>query len=108
MAKTPIRIGDIISEEDALPPISPASDYLNRPLTLHSFEWKDGDKTQYALMTVTIDQPDPTRGETEEEIQISCGAQTVVTQLKAIDQLSHLPLPIQIVKHKESRMLKLI
>lgn len=102
------RIGAFISEEDALPPIRAARDLIGREMVLHSFEWKDGDSSEYALMVVSLTTPNADNGETDEEFQLSCGAQTVVTQLQAVDQKNGLPMLITIAKHKETRMLKLI
>lgn len=102
------RIGAIISEEDALPPIRAARDLIGREMILHAFEWKQGDQTEYALMVVSLTSPNADNGETDEEFQLSCGAQTVVTQLQAVDQKNDLPMLITIAKHKETRMLKLI
>lgn len=102
------RIGDIVDEESLLPPIRPAADLLNREMILHSFEWREGENNKYAVMRVSLVEPIDSESEDSEPFLTSCGAETVVKQLRELSQVDDLPMAIRIVKHKETRMLKLV
>jgi hypothetical protein len=102
------RIGDIISEHDALPPIKNVDEILNQELYLLDFESHEsnlpGNANQgklYYIMTVAHELD-------SEPFQVRTGAEVICRQLEALSKIDDLPMPWQIVKHGNTRMYKAI
>lgn len=102
------RIGSIINEADALPPIKSVDDFLNVELILTDFQDHESNLPNmknvggiYYVMTVHYPDDD-------EEFQIRCGGEVVVRQLQAISKIDDLPLDIKIVKHGNTRLYKIV
>lgn len=106
--KTDRRIGDIIKEEDILPPVTALKNFIDQEFIIDDLELKNGsvvgdDGEFHDWYLITAHLPDST-----DILLLSCGAMAVMKQLAAINAVEDLPMPARCIRHGTGRMIKLV